>query len=339
MISQPLRRAADHTGVLEDTGAYTDQELAESEFADQFVTHLNPVRRGPFDPDPGAMPESAQQFSAPPSRAQGRPGLPRCSSSILPAARAGLRPVEMVFIRDGAGGAGSNWRYPCTEHPFPLLIGDRLTVAPQSKVDAVVNLINAGPVVPTCGEITAGYALPGTTARWGGGENIKRQWWWPMVTGPRGRRRPGFTGDPAAPGGWPLGHVAVFNDPLVECLSCRQAAPADHLQEAYAEKRASMIRSRCRCRRSCVPTAATGAWTEPRLQHDAQDLPRPDRDRRGSALPAARKRPRRASSSISERMTPPPGKEASVRNRPDRQEFPQRDHPGEFIFRARSSSR
>ena len=32
------------------------------------------------------------------------------------------------------------------------------------------------------------------------------------------------------------GHVGVFTDPLVECLSCHKRFRADHLQEEFAEK-------------------------------------------------------------------------------------------------------
>ena len=33
------------------------------------------------------------------------------------------------------------------------------------------------------------------------------------------------------------GHVATFTDPLTECQSCHKRFRADHLQEAYAEKK------------------------------------------------------------------------------------------------------
>ena len=66
----------------------------------------------------------------------------------------------------------------------------------------------------------------------------------------------------------------------------------------------------------------------PRLQHDAQDLPRSDRDRGGAALSAARDRAghlrqlRQRGDHVAQ--------EAAVRHRPDRQELPQRDHSGQL---------
>ena len=32
------------------------------------------------------------------------------------------------------------------------------------------------------------------------------------------------------------GHVSVFNDPLIECLTCHKRHRADKLEESYAEK-------------------------------------------------------------------------------------------------------
>ena len=65
-----------------------------------------------------------------------------------------------------------------------------------------------------------------------------------------------------------------------------------------------------------------------RIQHDAQDLPRPDRDRGGPALSAARDRAghlRQLRQRGDDRA-----QEAAVRYRADRQELPQRDHPGQL---------
>ncbi len=65
-----------------------------------------------------------------------------------------------------------------------------------------------------------------------------------------------------------------------------------------------------------------------RIQHDAQDAPRPDRDRGGLALSAARDRARhlRELRQRGDDRTP----QAAVRHRSDRQELPQRDHPGQL---------
>ncbi len=66
----------------------------------------------------------------------------------------------------------------------------------------------------------------------------------------------------------------------------------------------------------------------PRLQHDAQDLPRPDRDRGGSALSAAGDRAGHLRQLRQRGHHGAP--EAAVRHRPDRQELPQRDHAGQL---------
>ncbi len=152
--------------------------------------------------------------------------------------------------------------------PFnPLLIGDQLTVAPQSKVDAVVNLAKRRGLVYPCGEIYGG-----TRSAWDYGplgveikENIKRQWWRSMVTGREDVV--GLDSSVILPRQvWVAsGHVAVFNDPLVECLSCHKRHRQDHLQEAYAEKKGiddpeSVPMSEI----VCPDCGNKGQWTEPR---------------------------------------------------------------------------
>jgi hypothetical protein len=65
-----------------------------------------------------------------------------------------------------------------------------------------------------------------------------------------------------------------------------------------------------------------------RVQHDAQDLPRPRRVRRRPALPAPGDRARHLRQ-LSERPDDL-AQEAAVRYRPDGQELPQRDHAGQL---------
>src|ERR1044072_1981929 len=109
-----------------------------------------------------------------------------------------------------------------------------------SIIDTVANLAKRRGLVYQSGEIYGG-----TRSAWDYGplgvelkENIKRQWWRPVVTG-----RDDVVGLASAiilpREVWVAsGHVEVFNDPLVECLNCHKRHRQDHLQEAYAEKKA-----------------------------------------------------------------------------------------------------
>ena len=167
-------------------------------------------------------------------------------------------------------------------------------MAPKSKIEAVVNLAKRRGLVYPCGEIYGG-----TKSAWDYGplgvelkENIKRQWWRNMVTSREDVV--GLDSSVILPREvWVAsGHVGVFNDPLVECLNCHKRHRQDHLQEAYAEKKkldnpddVSMEVI------GCPDCGTVGQWTEAaRLQHDAQDVPRPRRERRGHALPSPRDR-------------------------------------------------
>jgi glycyl-tRNA synthetase len=97
-------------------------------------------------------------------------------------------------------------------------------------------------------------------------ENIKRQWWKAMVQG-----RDDIVGLDSSVilprAVWEAsGHVAEFVDPLVECQSCHKRFRADHLQEAYAEKKGiadpdtvdlGVV--------ACSNCGAKGSWTEPKM--------------------------------------------------------------------------
>ena len=61
------------------------------------------------------------------------------------------------------------------------------------------------------------------------------------------------------------GHVATFSDPLTECQSCHKRFRADHLQEAYAEKKGIDDPDSVDLATLACPNCGTrGAWTEPR---------------------------------------------------------------------------
>ena len=141
----------------------------------------------------------------------------------------------------------------------------------------------------------------------------------------RGRRRPRQLGDPAAPG---LGGVRPrrrVQRPARRVHALPQALPGRHprrgVRRAHrqdGERRRSVGRPVPELRHPRPVHRAA------RLQHDAQDLPRPGGVRGGPALPASgdraghlRELPERADDRAAQ---------APVRHRPDGQELPQRDH-------------
>ncbi|MGL4831401.1 MAG: glycine--tRNA ligase, partial [Propionibacteriaceae bacterium] len=108
-----------------------------------------------------------------------------------------------------------------------------------SRLENVIALCKRRGFVYPCGEIYGG-----TRAAWDYGplgvalkENIKRQWWRAMV-----QTRDDVVGLDSSVilprETWVAsGHVGVFTDPLVECLSCHKRYRADQLQEEYAGKK------------------------------------------------------------------------------------------------------
>jgi glycyl-tRNA synthetase len=134
-------------------------------------------------------------------------------------------------------------------------------------VDAVVSLAKRRGFVYPCGEIYGG-----TRSAWDYGplgvelkDNIKRQWW--KATVQAREDVVGLDSSVILPRQtWEAsGHVDTFMDPLTECQSCHKRYRADHLQEAYAEKKgidnpddvdlALVV---------CTNCGTRGAWTEPR---------------------------------------------------------------------------
>ncbi|MCL1841060.1 MAG: glycine--tRNA ligase [Propionibacteriaceae bacterium] len=137
----------------------------------------------------------------------------------------------------------------------------------ESTLDKVINLCKRRGFVFPCGEIYGG-----TRAAWDYGplgvelkENIKRQWWRAMVTS-----RDDIVGLDSSVilprEVWVAsGHVGVFTDPLIECLSCHKRFRADQLQEEYASRKhlddpdnipLSEI--------PCPDCGVRGQWTPPR---------------------------------------------------------------------------
>ncbi|MGB0437455.1 MAG: glycine--tRNA ligase [Mycobacterium sp.] len=146
-------------------------------------------------------------------------------------------------------------------------------MAPSSSIiDTVANLAKRRGLVFQSGEIYGG-----TKSAWDYGplgvelkENIKRQWWRSVVTG-----RDDVVGLDSAivlpREVWVAsGHVEVFNDPLVECLNCHKRHRQDHMQEAYAEKKAAKAGAPVdpgavpMSDIVCPDCGTRGQWTEPR---------------------------------------------------------------------------
>ena len=140
-------------------------------------------------------------------------------------------------------------------------------MAATSTIDTVVSLCKRRGFVFPCGEIYGG-----TRSAWDYGplgvelkENIKRQWWRSMV-----QQRDDVVGLDSSvilpTRTWEAsGHLATFTDPLTECQSCHKRFRADHLQEAYAEKKGIADPDSVALADIACPNCGTrGAWTEPR---------------------------------------------------------------------------
>jgi glycyl-tRNA synthetase len=95
-------------------------------------------------------------------------------------------------------------------------------------------------------------------------ENIKRLWWRAMV-----QERDDIVGLDSsvilAPEVWQAsGHITEFVDPLTECQSCHRRFRADHLIEAYEEKRGHPPENGL-ADIACPNCGTRGAFTEPRM--------------------------------------------------------------------------
>ena len=140
-------------------------------------------------------------------------------------------------------------------------------MAATSTIDTVVSLCKRRGFVFPSGEIYGG-----TRSAWDYGplgvalkDNIKRQWWRSMV-----QQRDDIVGLDSSvilpTRTWEAsGHLATFTDPLTECLSCHKRFRADHLQEAYAEKKGIADPDSVALADLACPNCGTrGSWTEPR---------------------------------------------------------------------------
>jgi glycyl-tRNA synthetase len=140
------------------------------------------------------------------------------------------------------------------------------TKASSAKIDTIVALAKRRGFVFASGEIYGG-----TRSAWDYGplgvelkENIKRQWWRTVVTGREDVV--GIDSSVILPRQvWVAsGHVGVFTDPLVECLSCHKRFRADQLAEEYTERTGKPTDEGDLSDVPCPNCGTRGQYTEPR---------------------------------------------------------------------------
>ncbi len=139
------------------------------------------------------------------------------------------------------------------------------TVANASALDPVINLAKRRGFVFQAGDIYGGsrsawdYGPLGVALK----ENIKKQWWQTMVNGRDDVV--GLDSSVILPRKvWEAsGHVEVFSDPLVECLSCHKRFRADHLEEEFEEKKGRAPEGGL-AEIACANCGTRGQWTEPK---------------------------------------------------------------------------
>lgn len=138
-------------------------------------------------------------------------------------------------------------------------------MAAPSRLDSVISLAKRRGFVFPCGEIYGGtrsawdYGPLGTELK----ENIKRQWWRAMV-----QSRDDVVGIDSSVilprKVWEAsGHVKVFSDPLVECLSCHKRFRADTLEEEFEERKGRAPEGGLKGI-PCPNCGTKGEYTEPR---------------------------------------------------------------------------
>lgn len=133
-----------------------------------------------------------------------------------------------------------------------------------NKLDQVISLAKRRGFVFQAGEIYGGsrsawdYGPLGVELK----ENIKRQWWRAMVTSREDVV--GLDSSIILPKKvWEAsGHVEAFVDPLIECTSCHKRFRADHLEEAFAEKKGRQPSSLAEI--ACPNCGGKEIWTEPK---------------------------------------------------------------------------
>jgi glycyl-tRNA synthetase len=139
------------------------------------------------------------------------------------------------------------------------------TVATTNRLDSAIALAKRRGFVFPAGEIYGG-----TRSAWDYGplgvelkENIKRQWWRSVVNSREDVV--GLDSSVILPRKvWEAsGHVKEFVDPLIECTSCHKRFRADHLEEAFEEKKGRAPESMKEI--ACPNCGTRDSWTEPKL--------------------------------------------------------------------------
>ena len=138
-------------------------------------------------------------------------------------------------------------------------------MAAQSKLDQVISLAKRRGFVFQAGEIYGGsrsawdYGPLGVELK----EAIKREWWKSVVSSREDVV--GLDSSIILPKAvWEAsGHVKEFVDPLIECTSCHRRFRADHLEEAFEEKKGRAPKSIDEV--ACPNCGAKEKWTEPKL--------------------------------------------------------------------------
>ncbi|MSV77030.1 MAG: glycine--tRNA ligase [Actinobacteria bacterium] len=138
-------------------------------------------------------------------------------------------------------------------------------MATPNRLDSVISLAKRRGFVFPAGEIYGG-----TRSAWDYGplgvelkENIKRQWWRTVVNSREDVV--GLDSSVILPRKvWESsGHVREFVDPLIECTSCHKRFRADHLEEAFEEKKGRAPASMAEI--ACPNCGGKDSWTEPKL--------------------------------------------------------------------------
>ena len=138
-------------------------------------------------------------------------------------------------------------------------------MAAQSKLDQVISLAKRRGFVFQAGEIYGGsrsawdYGPLGVELK----EAIKREWWRAVVSSREDVV--GLDSSIILPKSvWEAsGHVQEFVDPLIECTSCHRRFRADHLEEAFEEKKGRPPESISDI--ACPNCGNKEIWTEPKL--------------------------------------------------------------------------